>query len=85
MDLTLDALTEQRIQREMDRGHYTAPAEVISRALDLLQAEEDWLLRNRDAIDTRLKLSLAQAEQGNSITPDEARRILADRKISRGK
>jgi Arc/MetJ-type ribon-helix-helix transcriptional regulator len=43
MILTLDPATEQRIQREMERGHYREPAEVIAHALNLLQAEEEWL------------------------------------------
>jgi Arc/MetJ-type ribon-helix-helix transcriptional regulator len=46
MTLTLDAATEQRIQRVIERGHYKTPAEVIARALDLLDAKEEWLLRN---------------------------------------
>jgi Arc/MetJ-type ribon-helix-helix transcriptional regulator len=34
MAITLDPPIEQRIQRELDRGHYSSPAEVIARALD---------------------------------------------------
>jgi len=50
MNLTLDPPTEQRIQRELARGPYREPSELINHALDLFDAQEDWLLRNRDAI-----------------------------------
>ena len=43
MNLALDPATEERIQRELERGHYSEPAEVIAHALNLLQAEEEWL------------------------------------------
>jgi len=31
MEITLDPATEERIQRELARGHYGSPAEVIAR------------------------------------------------------
>ncbi len=68
MPLTLDPQTEQRIQRELARGHYTDAAQVIHRALDLLDAQEDWLLHNRDAIDQLLDESIAQVERGETYT-----------------
>lgn len=79
MTLTLDAQTEQRIQRELDRGHYADPSEVIAHALDLLQDQEDWLLHNKDAINERLGESIAQAQRGEIYTADEAARILDER------
>ena len=83
MHVTLDAQTEQRIQREIDRGHYHTPSEVITRALDLLQADEDFLTDHRDEINAHLTLSLAQAEQGVTRSPEEARQILAKRRAAR--
>jgi len=38
MTLTLDPQLEQRIQREIDLGHYGDPSEVIAHALSLLPA-----------------------------------------------
>lgn len=86
MHVTLDAQTEERIQREIDRGHYREPADVIARAfdlLDLLEAEQAWLEANRDAIEARLTEFLAQIERGEGLTPDRAREILAERRSSR--
>ena len=83
MNLTLDPATEQRIQREIDLGHYREPAEVIARAVALLEAEQNWLLQNKDAINQRLEESMAQAARGETCTPEEARRTLADRRAAR--
>lgn len=82
MNLTLDPATEQRIQREIDLGHYREPAEVIARAVALLEAEQNWFLQNKDAINQRLEESMAQAARGETHTPEEARRILADRRAA---
>jgi Arc/MetJ-type ribon-helix-helix transcriptional regulator len=37
MAFTLNPATEQRIERELERGHYASPDEVIAQALDLLE------------------------------------------------
>jgi Arc/MetJ-type ribon-helix-helix transcriptional regulator len=76
MALALDPATEQRIQREVERGPYHEPAELINRALDLLESQENWLRRNKDAINERLEESMAQAERGEVYTPEEARALL---------
>ncbi len=83
MNLTLDPQTEQRIQRQLDRGHFRGPAEVIAHALDLLEAEEDWLLQNRDAIDNDLTETFAQAGRGETFSPEEAQAVLSERRAAR--
>ena len=55
MNFALEDRNQQRIQREIDRGHFREPAEVIAHALDLLESQEDWLMRNREAISERLE------------------------------
>jgi|GEM_PF-1265220 Arc/MetJ-type ribon-helix-helix transcriptional regulator len=83
MSLALDPATEQRIQREIARGAYREPAELINRALDLLESQENWLLRNKDAIHERLAESMAQAERGELHPPDEVRALLHQDRQSR--
>jgi putative addiction module CopG family antidote len=83
MSFALDPATEQRIQREIARGVYREPDEVINRALDLLESQEDWLLRNRDAINERLEESMAQAERGEVYTPEEAHALLDSARAER--
>ena len=78
--LALDPATGAGIQRELERGRFREPADLIAHALDLLEAEEaaeDWLLRNREAINQRLDESFAQSEHGESSSPQVARTILA--------
>jgi hypothetical protein len=53
MALTLDPAigrSAQRIQRELERGPYTNPAELLGHALDLLEAQEQGLQSNQQAI-----------------------------------
>jgi hypothetical protein len=83
MAITLDPVTEQRIQRQLDRGAFREPSELLAHALDLVEAEDDWLLRNREAINERLDESFAQEARGESYSPEEAHRILAERRAAR--
>ena len=83
MNLTLDAQTEQRIQRELDRGHFREPAEVIAHALDLLDAEEDWLVNNKAALNQRLRESMAQIGRGEGIPGDQLLDYLAEKRSAR--
>ena len=49
MTITLDSATEERIQRELARGVFKEPAQVIAHALDLLDNEQDWLRNHPEA------------------------------------
>lgn len=82
MSLVLDPAAEDRIQRQLDRGPYTAPADLINRALDVLEAD-DWLLQNREAINADLEESSAQAARGEGYSPEEAMALLASRREGR--
>jgi len=80
MSLALDPATEQRIQRELARGHYREPAEIINRALDLLEAQEEWFLHKREALNKRLEESMAQIERGEGIPGEGLLEALAERR-----
>jgi antitoxin ParD1/3/4 len=82
MAITLDPATEQRIQRELDRGHYASPAEVIAQALDLLEAEQEWLQIGKSALNERLEESMAQIDRGEGIPGDQLLETLAQRRQS---
>jgi len=81
MAIGLDPGSEERIQRELARGHYGSPAEVISQALDLLQAEEEWLERSKSALNVRLQESMAQIDRGEGIPGDRLLEVLAQRRV----
>ena len=96
MSLVLSPATEARIQAELATGRYAAPDELLNRALDSLQAEstmkeptpqemDDWLLRNKDAINAALDESFAAKERGESYSMEEAEAILAERRAARSR
>jgi Arc/MetJ-type ribon-helix-helix transcriptional regulator len=77
MVLDLDSATEERIQRQLNGRSYSAPADVIKRALDLLETDEQDRIARHASIVARLKESHAQAERGETFSPDEVRARLA--------
>lgn len=77
MNVSLDQMTEQRIQREMERGHFHSPEEVIAQALSLLEEQQEWLLSNRDDIRDRIEASFEQVQRGEYLSGDDARSKLA--------
>ena len=80
MAINLDPATEQRIQREIDRGHYGSAAEVIAQALDLLEAEQEWLEMSKSALNQRLEQSMAQIDRGEGIPGDQLLQVLSERR-----
>lgn len=83
MNITLDSATEQRIQREIDRGHYREPAEVIASAMALLEAQEMWSAEEPQSIRDHIEESFAAAERGELYTPDQVRAMLESDRLSR--
>jgi len=83
MSLALDPQTEQRIQRKLELCGYTEPAQLINRALDLLDSEEAWSDEEKANFDKRLDVSMAQAERGEVYTAEEAARLLDQRLAAR--
>jgi len=83
MNLALDPAAEQRIQMELDRGHYSEPSEVIAHALNLLHAEQEWLETSKSALNLRLEESMAQIERGEGIPGDRILEVLAERRNAR--
>jgi len=85
MSLVLDPALEERIQRQLDRGPFREPAELLSHALDLVEAEDDWLFRNREVINVALEQSFAAKERGESYSPEEAEAMLSERRAARSR
>jgi Arc/MetJ-type ribon-helix-helix transcriptional regulator len=83
MTLILDPATEQRLQRQLARGPYTEPSELLAHALDLLEAEEQDLAARRAELAARLQRGFDQATRSELYSPDEARAILAERRAAR--
>ena len=76
---------QQRIlERAVKAG--MSPEEVLNQAFavieDQLQTEE-WLLANRQAISDQIDEGFAQSERGELYDPEEAMRILRERRAKR--
>ncbi len=67
----------------MARGIYREPDEVVNRALDLLEHQEEWFSRNKEALVELLEERWAESERGDWVTPDEARAMLAKNRAER--
>ena len=86
MSLVLDPATEARLQRQLESGSYSGPDELLSHALDLLEAEtgpEDWLSANKEAVRAMIEESVAAEAKGVSYSLEEAEAILAERRAAR--
>ncbi|HZL27745.1 MAG TPA: hypothetical protein VFC39_14565 [Acidobacteriaceae bacterium] len=83
MAITLDPALEDRIQRQLDRGAFREPADLLSHALDLVEAEGDWLYQNREAINASLEETFASAERGEGYSPEESLALLAQNRSAR--
>ncbi len=79
MAITLDPDTERRIQRQVDRGSFSDTRELLSHALDVVEAQEDWLLRNKDAINEGLDKSFAEAARGEGFSLEEIEAMVRER------
>jgi hypothetical protein len=86
MAITLDPATEQRIRRQLERGAFREPADLLAHALDLVEAEaveHDWLLSNKEAINASLNESFAEAARGEGYSLEEIDEMMAQRHSSR--
>ncbi len=85
MQVNLDPETEQILERALEQGRYASPEQALAQAVRLLarQNEDDWLLRNRDAIDASLDESFAAKDRGELVSPEQARAVLDERRATR--
>ena len=63
-----------------------SPEEMLDRAFTVLREQFDrldWLVAEREAVEAHLQEGLAQAERCELFTPDEAARILRERRAKR--
>jgi Arc/MetJ-type ribon-helix-helix transcriptional regulator len=59
MTITIRPKHERLIAEAIRSGRFQNPDDVIGRALETFQSEEDWLLENRDEIDQKIERGLA--------------------------
>ena len=71
MTITLLPDQERVITQAMRTGAYQSPDEVVGRALEMLNSQEQWLQENRAAIDAKIRCGIEQLDRGEGISEDE--------------
>ena len=84
MTITLNPDHERMITQALSTGAYQSPDEVIERALEMLNSQEQWLLENRAAIDAKIRRGLEQLDRGEGIPEEELDAHLAKLKAQAG-
>ncbi|MBI3694237.1 MAG: type II toxin-antitoxin system ParD family antitoxin [Acidobacteria bacterium] len=82
MTITLKPEDEQIIQRRLQTGAFSGVEDVIHRALKSLDAEEDWLQANKEAIGQKISHGVGQLDRGEGIPGDVARKRLQQKKAA---
>ncbi|MBZ5608485.1 MAG: hypothetical protein LAP38_09520 [Acidobacteriia bacterium] len=73
MNINLTPEDKKLIEKRLQSGTFAGAEEVIHRALESLEAEEDWLQENRAAISSNIERGLAQPERGEGRIPGSSR------------
>ncbi len=82
MTVTLGPEHEELIAKAMKTGAYQDPAEVIGRALEILDSETEWLHGQRAEIAAKIERAFLQFERGEIFSADEAQADMARRKAA---
>jgi putative addiction module CopG family antidote len=82
MTITLRPEHEKAVAQAIESGAYQNPDEVISRALEVLRAEDDWLSEQKDAIAEKIDRAFGQFERGEFLSATESRTDMTKRKAA---
>ena len=78
--ITLTPEQEKLVEQAVGTGAYASTGDVLNRALELLRAQDEWLVENRTSIEARIQNAIAQLDRGEGISSDDLERRLAQRK-----
>ena len=74
MHLDLPADLEALIKKRLSTGAYTSPEDVLRRALEAQDAEDNWTDEERRALSAHIEEGYLQSERGELIDGTQARR-----------
>ena len=77
MQLNVPPDLEALVQRRLATGAFANAEDVIRRALETLEAEENWTHEERRALDEKIDRALEEVAVGQVYGPEEAGRKLA--------
>jgi len=82
MTITLRPEHEQLIAQVIQTGAYQNPEEVIGRALEMLQFEDERLQDRKGLIDEKIERAFGQFERGEFFSAEESRADMEKRKAA---
>jgi len=82
MTITLEPEHEKLIAQAMRTGAYQNPNEVIGRALEILNSEDEWLHEHKSEIAERIDRAFGQFERGEFFSAEESRADMEKRKAA---
>jgi Arc/MetJ-type ribon-helix-helix transcriptional regulator len=80
MQLNVPPDLETLINKRLSSGAYTNVEDVLRRALEVQDAEESWTDEERRALSSHIEEGYLQAERGELIDGDQARREIQEMK-----
>jgi len=72
MTIKLKPEDEELIQKRLQSGAFTSAEEVVHYALESLDAEDEWVRQNRQAIQGKIDRAFDQFERGEGLTAEES-------------
>ena len=74
MQVNLPPDLESLVNKLLSKGSYSSVEDILRRALEAQDAEESWTEEERRALVSHVEEGFAQAERGELIDGDQARR-----------
>jgi Arc/MetJ-type ribon-helix-helix transcriptional regulator len=71
MTIQLKPDQEHRISQALRSGVYRSEEDVINRALEVLNEQDEWLMATREAIDAKIRKGIEELERREGIPEDE--------------
>ncbi|MBS1825675.1 MAG: hypothetical protein JST93_10170 [Acidobacteria bacterium] len=76
----LNPAIEARLRKQLQSTGASSVEEVLQHLLETQEAQDDWLLVNRAAVDAKIRRGMEQLDRGEGIPEDELDGYLAKRK-----
>jgi Arc/MetJ-type ribon-helix-helix transcriptional regulator len=71
MAITLRPDHEKRFLDAVRAGGYESTDDAMDTALEMLRSQNEWLLENREAIDSKIQRGIAELDRGEGIPEDQ--------------
>ncbi|HZS46213.1 MAG TPA: type II toxin-antitoxin system ParD family antitoxin [Blastocatellia bacterium] len=82
MIIELKPEDELIIQRRLQSGAFNSVDDIIHRALESLEADEEWMAQNKESINEKISRGLAQLDRGEGLSPEESRTQFEEKKTA---